>query len=297
MRLLHKIEPTPPRSSSYLTDPDDIGQLKSFFAIPANTAIYARVTLVLVKPDYTSPERLKYPINHLRNLALYAATTSHVFVMDADFVPSPNLYRHARDTLLVDLPGSRRQAIVIPCYAIREDHKDDPLPTTMIELEELIDRGVAYITDPGSGHGPTLAVPMMTTGNTGGFWYEVCYESQWEPYYIVPRDSDNLVLYDARFRNQGGDKQSHALQLNAAGFQFLVSTETFILHKDHSKMVWPGGGFAESQKAYTHWSYFAEFMREMEDLYGANVRWPRACSATAIGWQVQQRSPIGVLMG
>ena len=38
-------------------------------------------------------------------------------------------------------------------------------------------------------------------------YYEVCFESQWEPYYFVLKSAP---LYDERFTNQGGDKQQHA---------------------------------------------------------------------------------------
>ncbi|KAI9494528.1 glycosyl-transferase for dystroglycan-domain-containing protein [Zychaea mexicana] len=292
--------PGPVSVAIYLTEPNDVNQFKSFFAIPANVIQYSRVHIVVVKPDYTNPDRLKYPINHLRNLAITAATTSHVFVMDADFTPSANFYAHAHAELLSAL-GERgtysRTAMVIPCYAILESHKDDPLPQNTAELSTLVSDGIAYITDPGTGHGPTLATSMqlLNGGGPDSLYYEVCYESQWEPYYIVPRET--TPLYDARFRNQGGDKQSHALQLNALGFQFLVSNHAFILHKDHSKMQWPGGGFFKSQKEKTPWSYFGEFMREMEELYGSNVRWPRGCSANAIGWQTQLRNPLGMAIG
>ncbi|KAI9259580.1 glycosyl-transferase for dystroglycan-domain-containing protein [Phascolomyces articulosus] len=290
--------PGPVSVAIYLTEPNDVNQLKSFFAIPANVIQYSRVHIVVVKPDYTNPDRLKYPINHLRNLAITASTTSHIFVMDADFTPPTHFYEHAQSKLLpalVEQHYNRRVAMVVPCYAILESHKDDPLPQNTAELHSLVKEGIAYITDPGTGHGPTLALPMALDSPALSLYYEVCYESQWEPYYIVPRET--TPLYDARFRNQGGDKQSHALQLNALGFQFLVSNHAFILHKDHSKMQWPGGGFSKSQKAKTPWSYFEEFMREMEQLYGSNVRWPRGCSANAIGWQAQLRNPLGMALG
>ncbi|KAI7850905.1 glycosyl-transferase for dystroglycan-domain-containing protein [Circinella umbellata] len=282
----------------YLTEPDDVNQLKAFFAVPSNVIVYSRVHIVVMKPDYTNPDRLKYPINHLRNLAITAATTSHVFVMDADFTPLTSFYAHAKTKLLsalVEQHNNDRVAMVIPCYAIIETRKDDPLPQNSAELQSLVKKGIAYITDPGSGHGPTLALSMALDSPVSSLYYEVCYESQWEPYYIVPRET--TPLYDARFRNQGGDKQSHALQLNALGFQFLVSHHAFILHKDHSKMQWPGGGFSKSQKEKTPWSYFGEFMREMEQLYGNNVRWPKGCSADGIGWQAQLRNPLGMAVG
>lgn len=284
------------RTQRYLTQIEDIYKLRSYFANPANLLLYQRASVVVLKPDYSNPDRLKYPINHLRNLATSLSTTSHIFVMDADFMPSAGMYKHAKAHLL-QLADSQT-AVVIPCFAIRESHANEPLPNTVAELKQLLRANIAYITDPGAGHGPTLAASMMGSKNnddddSSDLTYEVCYESQWEPYYILSRQ--HAPFYDARFKNQGGDKQSHALQLNAMGYRFLVSLQTFIVHKDHSKMVWPGGGFSESQKAATSWSYFEEFMREMEALYGSNVRWPRGCRANAIGWQTQQRALLGIV--
>ncbi|KAI8090323.1 glycosyl-transferase for dystroglycan-domain-containing protein [Gilbertella persicaria] len=124
--------------------------------------------------------------------------------------------------------------------------------------------------------------------------YEVCYESQWEPYYVVHRSAP---LYDARFRNQGGDKQSHALHLNAEGYRFMVLRQVFMVHKDHSTFVWPNGGFERSQKATTNWNYFVGFMQEIEGIYGKSARWPRGCSANSIGWQDQRRDTVGLAAG
>ena len=71
--------------------------------------------------------------------------------------------------------------------------------------------------------------------------YEVCYESQWEPYYVVSRSA--TPAYDERFSNQGGDKQAHALLMNALGYRFFVVRDHFMVHLDHSRsMKWPGGG-------------------------------------------------------
>lgn len=264
--------------------------------MPANLYLYSRANIVILKPNYADPDHLKYPINHLRNLAISVSTSSHILVIDADFVPSLNLYEHARTSILPTLP--EKTAVVVPCFAIRESHGDDPLPATPSELARLVKQGIAYVTDPNAGHGPTLGVPLSLSAAGATMLYEVCYESQWEPYYIVSRDA--APLYDVRFLNQGGDKQSHALQLNALGFRFLVSAEVFMLHKDHSKLQWPGGGFSASQKEAektNEWSYFDGFMREMEALYGRYVRWPRGCSANAIGWQAQQRSYLGIAAG
>lgn len=259
------------------------------------------MTLTLVKPNYLNKEHLAYPINHLRNIAITESSTEYIFVLDADFTPSANLYHYIHKRLIpyimfqsTKIPDT---AWVVPCFAMREEYSQMALPNTYNELRQLVEKDIAYITDPGAGHGPTLAVEValvrpLLLGNPMA--YEVCFESQWEPYYVLHRTAP---LYDARFKNQGGDKQSHALQLNAEKYRFMVLREAFMVHKDHSKMVWPDGGFEKAQKAANQWNYFGEFMREMESLYGRNPRWPRGCSATAIGWQDQRRDTIGFAAG
>lgn len=255
----------------------------------------------MIKPNYLDPKHLAYPINHLRNIAITQSTTEYIFVTDADFVPSNNLYTFIRSRLIPyviyqsgKIPPT---AWVVPCFAIREAYAQLPIPNTYNELRRLVGQNVAYITDPGAGHGPTLAVEIamvrpLLMGNP--LAYEVCYESQWEPYYVLHRSAP---LYDVRFRNQGGDKQSHALHLNAEKYRFMVLREVFMVHRDHSKMVWPSGGFEKSQKEVKTWNYFNEFMNEIQSIYGRNSRWPRGCSAIAIGWQDQRRDVVGLAAG
>ncbi|KAG1504845.1 hypothetical protein G6F54_000710 [Rhizopus delemar] len=286
----------------YLTQPDDIDELIQFLKIPKNLEIYSALTITLVKPNYGHQEHLAYPINHLRNIAITESSTEFIFVTDADFVPSSNLYTFIRSRLVpyVIYQSGKLQptAWVIPCFAIHEAYAQLPIPNTYNELRKLVGQGVAYITDPGAGHGPTLATEIamvrpLLMGNP--LAYEVCYESQWEPYYVLHRSAP---LYDVRFRNQGGDKQSHALQLNAEKYRFMVLREVFMVHKDHqSTMSWPAGGFEKSQKAVKQWNYFEEFMNEIRMIYGRNPRWPHGCSAVAIGWQEQRRDILGLAAG
>ncbi|CAO3611546.1 unnamed protein product [Cunninghamella echinulata] len=291
----------------YLTEQNDIEQVKTFFEDQDNLKLYEKVGVTLVKPSYDkkdNDERLRYPINHLRNLAIMSTTTPYIYVIDADFVPSTTLYLSVQNILTNAMDKyQHKTALVVPCFAMYEQYKDIPLPGSMEEVKQLIDQGIAYITDDGAGHGPTLGKELAVRitnpaaspiPNLESVSYEVCYESQWEPYYILPRNSP---LYDVRFKNQGGDKQSHALHLNAEGYKFMVLHQEFMIHKDHSKMVWPGGGFPKAQKDQQLWNYFGGFMREMESLYGLNVRWPHGCSSIGIGWQEQRRNTLGMAVG
>lgn len=67
-----------------------------------------------------SPEQ--YPINVLRNMALDLVETSHILVLDVDFVPSQNLHETIRSVLLQNLWKSKddttdaNYAVVVPAF-------------------------------------------------------------------------------------------------------------------------------------------------------------------------------------
>lgn len=100
-----------------------------------------------------------YPVNHLRNLGLQAVETSHVLVVDIDFVPSHQLYQDIRSVLLeqqqhhqVAATQTEREALVVPaferllstpCTTVEECkvylQKDTSfLPRTFAELQDCV---------------------------------------------------------------------------------------------------------------------------------------------------------------
>ncbi|CAG8552450.1 11385_t:CDS:2 [Racocetra persica] len=275
----------------YLTNPHDIHTLIDYFKMDKNIYLYNRVSLTIIKPDYSTDYYLKYPINKLRNIGIKTAPTDYIFVMDADFVPTSQLYHIATSTLIpLLLQSPYPTAFVVPCVALLETYRGK-FPNTIPELQSLFRQGIAYITDPNVGHGPTgtnifLAHQLYTTLP----YYEVCYESQWEPYYII---SKNAPLYDERFRNQGGDKQQHAFSLNALGYRFFVLKEHFIYHKDHPKIDWPDGGLRRGQLSKDQFNYFQHYIPEMQKIFGINVRWPRGCSQPLITGHMRELLGIG----
>ncbi|KAI1288824.1 Glycosyltransferase-like 1B [Mortierella claussenii] len=260
----------------FLATNSDIVELRKYFELPGKLALYDTVSLTIVKPNYSLGTHKRYPINHLRNIGIQAASTDYIYVIDADFVPSTKLYNFAKTTLIRLLEtATQPTAYVVPCLAIKVDYKGK-YPDTIKELQPLMKSGMAYITDPRAGHGPTFTSIFMNPpifGSTPA--YEVCYESQWEPYYIVNRNAPH-PYYDERFKNQGADKQSHALLMNAIGFRFMVLREHFMYHMDHPKLLWTGDGLdKDKQKDFT---YFADYLPAMEKIFGSNYRWPRGCS-------------------
>ncbi|KAF8974104.1 hypothetical protein BGZ46_009777 [Entomortierella lignicola] len=260
----------------YLPTNTDIVELQKYFERPGKLALYDSVTLTIVKPNYSLGTHKRYPINHLRNIGIQTTSTDYIYVIDADFVPSTKLYSFAVATLIPLFEKAVHPvAYVVPCLAIKIDYKGR-YPDTIKELQPLMNSGKAYITDPRAGHGPTFTSLFMNQpifGNTPA--YEVCYESQWEPYYIVKRDWA-MPYYDERFKNQGGDKQSHALLLNALGYKFLVIRDHFMYHMDHPELKWTGDGLDQAkQKDFT---YFSNYGPALDKIFGTGHRWPRGCS-------------------
>lgn len=108
----------------------------------------------------------KYPINALRNAAVVAATTSHILVLDIDFVPSTELY----DALVQQrsfLETASRLAIVVPAFQRKGDNfyghmkmgtwrekllsklqtRDDLAPATVPALAKCLARARCVVFD------------------------------------------------------------------------------------------------------------------------------------------------------
>ncbi|KAF9392112.1 hypothetical protein CPB97_004117 [Podila verticillata] len=294
-RFEHSIRvwPGPISIVLFLATNDDIADVKAYFDQKGKLSLYDNVVLTIVKPNYSLGTHKRYPINHLRNVGIQTAMTDYIFVMDADFVPTTKLYSFAKTFIVSQLEKTNYPtAYVIPCVAIKEEYKEK-FPDTIQELQPLMKSGMAYITDPRAGHGPTGTKLFMNPhiyGNSPAF--EVCFESQWEPYYIVNKNQPH-PYYDERFKNQGGDKQSHALMMNAIGFKFLVLRDHFMYHMDHPKLAWTGAGL--DQKNERDFTYFADYSPMLERIFGSTYRWPRGCSDPFVSSSKVGIQGIGVM--
>jgi hypothetical protein len=299
--------------------------------------------LTLVKPDYSLDElalvtRLRYPINRLRNLALQVAPSPYVVVVDADFVPSPNMHTllSTRGVPIIRSmaqgrsPTLHRTAIAVSAFALTPDHHG-PFPSTPSELAHALysTPPTARLTDANAGHGPSL--PSLLFSAPPAFlqpldeypplsWsYETCYESQWEPYYLLERASH--PLYDERFTDQGGDKQSHALLLNSLGYRFRVLRDVWFMHpprgsaeEDSEIDKWPSARlvsssgsapstgqekdhFSPAQKDEDRFRYFQDYVPELLARFGWNSRFPRGCSSRTVGRGSFGKARAGTVFG
>lgn len=238
----------------YLTDEEDLALLEAYLT-PSTLERWSQLAITVVTPNYSISQealitRLRYPINRLRNLALALAPTSYTLVTDADFVPSPHMHSilqsrgvpliaESRTTPPSQSPTLRRTAIVISAFALSPLYPpSSPYPSTRAELASalLSTPPLASLTDPNAGHGPSspsllfsLSPLSSSTHLDPPTWsFPICYEPQWEPYYLLHRASH--PLYDERFTDQGGDKQSHALLLNALGYEFRALRDVWFMH-------------------------------------------------------------------
>lgn len=97
-----------------------------------------QMTVLVHRATAEEQEAGSYPVNKLRNLGLDAVKTSHVFVMDADFVPSADLYNTIGDVLnarrkMEQMEGGNgfsdnRDAIIVPAF-----ERKPPEPCSTIE--------------------------------------------------------------------------------------------------------------------------------------------------------------------
>ncbi|XP_015682531.1 LARGE xylosyl- and glucuronyltransferase 2 isoform X1 [Protobothrops mucrosquamatus] len=169
-----------------------------------------------------------YPVNFLRNIALKNAQTSHVFLMDIDFLPMYGLYDYLRSSIMqLELPP-KKVALIVPAFETL--HYRLNFPKSKAELLTMLDMGSLYTFRyhvwP-QGHAPTDYAKWRTATVP----YRVEWQPQFEPYVVVRRD---CPLYDQRFVGFGWNKVSHIMELDAQEYELLVLPNAFMIHMPHA---------------------------------------------------------------
>ena len=169
-----------------------------------------------------------YPINFLRNVALQNVKTEYVFLYDVDFSPMPHLYEYITSAVLSE-KISNLTAFIIPAFESLW-YKFE-MPQSKSQLLEMMDEGSittfrSYIWP--QGHAATNFTKWKTAKKT----YNVSWEPDFEPYVVLKKH--NCPLYHKGFSGYGWNKVSHIMELDAAGFVFVVLPFGFITHLPHA---------------------------------------------------------------
>jgi glycosyltransferase-like protein LARGE len=184
-----------------------------------------------------------YPVNALRNLALKAASTDLVLLLDVDFVPSAGAHDAiAKDEQLRQEATRCNTAFVLPAF---EQHPTNgaaggaaysAVPRSKEALVALGEEASAFhIGHFAKGHASTDYTKWFSTGSKKGVSnaYRVEYSESYEPYVVMARKS--VPMYDERFRGYGMNKISHLYAVASQGTCFKVLPSQFVIAREHAK--------------------------------------------------------------
>ena len=214
-----------------------------------------------------------YPINKLRNIALDHVQTTHVLVLDVDFIPSEGLDEAIQNVLqqgttndndAIVVPAFQRKAREPPCSnleACLQYIQKDFIPTSTMELKTCIRSKNCDIFQKDvkpQGHMDTrysrwikeIDATSITTTKSSMHQIECFSTLDYEPYVVIPwcpsvesnpSNDNNRTLtprspyYDERFQGYGKNKIQMTSHLRYLGYKFWIMPSTgFITHFPHS---------------------------------------------------------------
>ena len=222
---------------------------------------YYRLKRLHIHPYISNTPSLS--VNHLRNIAIANATTSHVWLMDLDMIPSDKLYER-----LYDLPLSYLQrndlAIIVPvfsvhymeCSSVEECEKKSQLvvlitprlpndiPHSKKELMNCIQRKQCVsLNGDDSDHNylpqrwfngiRSQPLDQVHCRREDDFNPQVFFELVINRY-IVVRKSLSLPQFDERFVNNELSRAQWIEHLRYRGFFFCILMDGFAVELPHS---------------------------------------------------------------
>ncbi|XP_022084720.1 LARGE xylosyl- and glucuronyltransferase 2-like [Acanthaster planci] len=201
-----------------------------------NSHLPGRCNMVVV---YAKTSEDEYPVNYLRNLAIRQAKTKYIFLLDADFVPSPDFQATFLSSLAMveRTPQFNKTAFVVPVFEYTQEFiKDFPIdqPKTKQELKDKMfgDGAIIFpfmISTAPEAHRPT----DYRSWYSATLPYKVTtYQDKYEPYLIL-RNAETLPTFDERFMGYGMNKATYAMELYASGYEYVVLPNMWAIHVPH----------------------------------------------------------------
>ncbi|XP_015920345.1 xylosyl- and glucuronyltransferase LARGE2 [Parasteatoda tepidariorum] len=175
-----------------------------------------------------------YPINSLRNIAMKNVKSKFMFLLDADFQPSPD-FQQKFSASIKSHSLNLKTAFVVPAFQYMElPQRGDNAPQTKEELLQLLHREDPFIAPF------RISESSDSHKNTDYWkWYRAdklyslsMFCDKYEPYVILQK-TDAIPFYDERFSGYGMNKVTHITELYAANYTFVVLPDVWVLHLPH----------------------------------------------------------------
>eukprot|EP00056_Hartaetosiga_gracilis_P016409 m.4916 g.4916 ORF g.4916 m.4916 type:complete len:628 (-) comp4062_c0_seq1:695-2578(-) len=180
-----------------------------------------------------------YPINTLRNIAMELVASPFVLSLDADFLPSRSLSESFATALASRLKGGKKNtpkvAFVVPAFELvvgdRATFAVGDFPVDKFALLQAINEGTITPFRQRASPKSHLATNYAKWAEATEA-YSVNYMDMFEPYVIVPRTV--TPSFNEMFSGYGMNKISYAMELEAAGFDFVVLPDAWVVHLPHN---------------------------------------------------------------
>lgn len=263
----------------------------------------SNVQLVFYEATEEESEKKAYPVNRLRNIGLDATKTSHVLMVDVDFVPSQGLDRTIQGVLKNQAElQEERQALVVPAFErippepctteesctkyLQSDNSF--LPHSFEDLQGCVKRqecqpfqsSVSWDSHSSTQSKEWIQRKWYTGGEQLILRSVECFHSaRYEPYVVLQwcplshypeeKTTPKAPHYDERFHGYGKNKIELVSHLRKTGYRFYILPEGFIIHNPHPeseiKEEWIDVGGSDLHASMD--KLYAKFMTQLDHKY------------------------------
>ena len=181
---------------------------------------------LVFEDELNGEDSIRYPANHLRNVALANAGTTHIFCLDADIMPifsEPTTFKsvaRAIESMGADSDGTM-WAFIPPLFSSK-----DPVATSFPEKKDdllwQLKSAKSFEQMTAASH----SAVKYTRWKANHRAYQIPYQENMEPYFIVRSDSP---LLNDMFAGYGHDRSAYSKELNKAGYRFAVLPDIYLI--------------------------------------------------------------------
>lgn len=181
--------------------------------------------------NYASKDRLPYPNNKLRNMALDTITTSYVMVTDIDTTPSVDMDNHIMKFFHHWQDKNSNKAYVVPVFESKDVNTNQWSIARLLKEWQSGKVRQFYVETCPQCQGATQYtnwIERQSTEVSAMKSHSVPYVPGWEPFIIMSASSH--PLYDERFEQFGYNRMSLICQLHMSSVTFDVLDRIFLMH-------------------------------------------------------------------